>query len=87
MKKTSFWLTVFLVGAGVVVGALVAEITSGVSFLKWLGFGLNFGTENPFVLDLNILRLTFGISVKITVSSVLFIALALILGRLITKKE
>ena len=85
--KARFWLYLFLVGAGVVVGALAAEITAGVPFLSWLGFGLDFGTESPIVLDLSILRLTFGISVKITVSSVLFIALSLILGRLILRKE
>ena len=85
--KTRFWLNLFLIAAGVVVGALVAEITAGVKYLTWLSYGLDFGTESPFVLDLNLLRLTFGISVKITVASVIFIALALILGRLIMRKE
>ena len=85
--KTRFWLNLFLIAAGVVVGALTAEITEGVKYLSWLSFGLDFGTESPFVLDLNLMQLTFGISVKITVASVLSIALALILGHLILRKE
>ena len=87
MKTAKFSLYIFLVGAGAAVGAHVAELTAGVSFLSWLGYGLFFGTESPLVLDLHLFKLTFGISVKITVSSVLFIALSLILGRLILKKE
>ncbi len=85
--KGKFWLYLFLIGAGLVAGALAAEITADVPWLSWLGFSLSFGTPEPFELDLNIVRLTFGISVKLTVSAVLFIALALILGRLILKKE
>lgn len=83
--KTKFWLNLFLICAGVVVGALVAEITAGVNWLSWLSFGLDFGTRTPFVLDLSIISLTFGITLKITVSSILFIALSLILGRLVLK--
>ena len=85
--KTRFWLNLFLVAAGVVVGAMTAEITAGVKYLSWLSYGLSFGTESPFVLDLKLLRLTFGISVNITVASVFFIALALLLGHLILRKE
>ena len=85
MKKTRFWLNLFLVCAGVVIGALVAEITAGVPFLSWLSFGLDFGTRAPFVLDLNIITLTFGITLNITVSSVIFISLSLILGHMIVK--
>ena len=86
MGRSKFWLNAFLICIGVVIGAMVSEMTSGIPILKWLSYGLNFGTESPFVLNLNVIRLTFGINLQLTVSSVLFIALSLILGKLILKK-
>ena len=65
----------------------VAEMTVGISWLKWLSYGLEFGTESPFILNLSLLRLTFGISVKITVSMILFISLSLLLGRVIAREK
>ena len=53
-----FWLNLFLVMVGVVVGSMAAEMTVGIPWLKWLSYGLEFGTESPVVLDLNLLRLT-----------------------------
>ncbi len=85
MRK-SFWLNFFLVCIGIVTGTLVAEMTSGIAALSWLSYGLDFGTSSPFALDLNVLKLTFGISVNITISTVIFVALSLIFGRLIARK-
>jgi len=86
MKNGKFWMNVFLVCVGVVVGSMMAEISAGTPFFKWLSYGLSFGTESPIVLNLNVIKLTLGISLKLTVSSVIFIILALLLGRLIDRK-
>ncbi len=64
---------------------MLAEMTAGVPFLSWLSYGLDFGTESPLILDLNVLRLTVGLSVKITISTIICVALSLILGRMIVK--
>ena len=85
--KGRIWLNLFLILVGVVVGSLAADMTLGVSWLKWLSYGLEFGTESPLVLNLNLLRMTFGINIKITVSMVIFIALSLCLGRVIAKDK
>lgn len=84
MKKT-FWLNFFLICVGIVLGAMVSEMTSGISILSWLSYGLDFGTESPLVLDLNVLRLTVGLSVNISVSTILFVSLSLLLGRILVK--
>lgn len=84
MRK-SFWLTFFLVCVGIVIGEMVAEMTASVPYLSVLSYGLDFGTESPVVIDLNVLRLTFGINIKITISTIIFTALSLLLGRTITK--
>ena len=85
--RGKFWLNLFLILAGVVIGTMIAEITVGISWLSWLSYGLEFGTESPFVLNLYVLRLTLGITVKITVSTVLFVTLSLILGGLISRER
>ncbi|MBP3378689.1 MAG: DUF4321 domain-containing protein [Clostridia bacterium] len=85
MRK-NFWLNFFLICIGIVVGSMVAELTAGVGALSWLSYGLDFGLTSPFVLDMSVFHLTLGISVKITISSVIFVALSLVLGRLIAKK-
>ncbi|MBQ4354516.1 MAG: DUF4321 domain-containing protein [Clostridia bacterium] len=84
MRK-SFWLTFFLVCVGVVIGEMVAEMTASVPYLSFLSYGLDFGTESPISIDLNILRFTFGINIKITISTIIFIVLSLVLGRVIAK--
>ena len=84
MKKT-FWLNFFLICVGIVLGAMVSEMTSGIPILSWLSYGLDFGTESPLVLDLNVLRLTVGLSVNISVSTILFVSLSLLLGRILVK--
>ena len=71
----------FLVLVGIVVGSLVANIAASVPALGWLAYSLSFGLETPFVLDLSIIRLTFGLSVDLSVSVILFIAISLAVGR------
>lgn len=84
--KSRFWLNFFLICVGVVIGSLVAELTVGIPALNWLSYGLDFGLESPIVLNLNVIRVTFGLTLKLTLSSVIFIVLSLILGRYIARK-
>lgn len=84
MKK-NFWLNFFLICVGIVLGAMVSEMTAGIPFLSWLSYGLDFGTESPIVLDLNVLRLTVGLSINISVSTIIFVSLSLLLGKIIVK--
>ena len=81
----NFWLNFFLICVGIVLGAMVSEMTASIPFLSWLSYGLDFGTESPLIIDLNVLRLTVGLSVNITVSTIIFVSLSLLLGRILVK--
>ena len=72
----SFWLLLIFILSGIVVGGLLGELAMQVSWLWWLGYGQEFGTSAPFILDLDILKLTFGITVKINVASIIGLLLA-----------
>ena len=85
--RGTFWLNLFLILIGIVVGTMLAEMTREIVWLSWLSYGLEFGTESPLVLNLHVLKLTLGITVRITVSTVLFIALSLLLGRMIAARR
>lgn len=74
-------MTLLFICAGIVVGSMVGELTAGVPVLKWLSYGLDFGTASPVTLDLHVLEVTFGITVRITVSHILFVVLAVVIGR------
>lgn len=74
------WKNLLLICVGVVVGSLVADMTSGISWLSWLSYGLDFGMQSPLVVDLNALKLTLGISVNISISTIIFVLLALKYG-------
>ena len=65
--------------AGIVVGGFI-----GTAFPDtFLNYGQSFGLTNPFVLDLGIIAITFGLTIKITIASIIGIAVALVVYRLI----
>lgn len=76
-KKNLFFVLFLL--AGILVGALLSDLCARVSFLKWLSYGCNVGIShgNPIVLDLSVIKLTFGLSVNITLVQILTIGLCM----------
>ena len=85
MKK-GFWLNFFLICVGIVTGSMVAEMTSGIPAVSGETYGLDFGMKSPLGLDLNVLELTLGLSVRITIATIIFTILSLLLGKLIIRK-
>lgn len=78
MRK-NYWTCLLLVLAGIVVGGFI-----GTAFPDtFLNYGQSFGLTSPLVLDLGILAITFGLSIKITIASIIGIALGLTVYRLI----
>ena len=86
MKRRNFWLNLFLILIGLVLGTTVAHFTKDISFLAWLSFGMNFGTSAPVTVDLGVMTVTLGASLTITVAVVLMVALSLIVGKFIVKR-
>ncbi len=84
--KSKFWLNLFLVLVGVVLGTMLAHVTAGSAAFSWLAFGQTFGTPTAFNIELGILTLTLGIKCTITVSTILCIAISLLVGKYIFRK-
>ncbi|MCR5202394.1 MAG: DUF4321 domain-containing protein [Lachnospiraceae bacterium] len=77
------WTLALLVLAGIVLGSFIAQVTQDVSFLKWLNFGQSFGLKSPVVLDVGIIVLTFGLTIKITLGSLIGILIAIIVYKIL----
>ncbi len=74
-------LLCFYVLAGVVIGAMLGDFCSQIPFLKWLAYfhtiGIN--ADAPIVLDLSIIKITFGFSMGLSVAQVITVGLSLFL--------
>ncbi len=75
----NYWALFLLILAGIVLGSFIATLTAGMPGLSWLSYGQTFGFENPIVLNLGIMVLTFGMTIKITIASIIGIILAAII--------
>lgn len=75
----NYWALTLLILAGIVLGSFIAMLTENVSGLGWLSFGQTFGFESPIVLNLGVIVLTFGMTIKITIASIIGIILAAVI--------
>lgn len=76
---------IFLVLIGIVLGSFVAYICKDIQMLSWMSYGIKFGLESPLVLNLGIMSLTLGISIDLTLSTVIFVILSMLIGRAIAR--
>jgi ABC-type dipeptide/oligopeptide/nickel transport system permease subunit len=76
-------LVIVILGAliGSVIGEVIGLLAPGGYLEKVFSRGLNPGLSPPAVLDLKIVTLTFGLTVKINLASLLGIVLALLIYR------
>lgn len=79
----NFWALFLLMLVGIVLGGFVGTLAANVPFLNWLNYGQTFGFSNPIVLDLGIMVITFGLTIKITMASIIGVLLAILVYRLI----
>ena len=82
-KSKNSWACFLLMLAGVVLGGFIGNLTAGVSGLSWLNYGQTFGLTSPIIFDIGIMVITFGLSIKITIASIIGVLLAILIYRLI----
>lgn len=74
MRKNS-WACFLLILAGIVIGGFIGSLFPS----TWLNYGSSFGLTNPLELNLGILSITFGLSIHITIASIIGIIIALVI--------
>ena len=75
----NFWTCLLLILAGIVVGGFIGSLFPH----TWLNYGQSFGLTSPLVLDLGVLCITFGLTINITIASIIGIAIAIVIYRFI----
>lgn len=78
-RDKSTWIVLLFIFAGLVIGGLLGEVASQVDWLSWLSYGQTFGIQDPFVLSMNVLSLTFAFSININIASIIGLGIAIFL--------
>ena len=81
MKGKVTWVCIIFILAGLVIGGLIGELTSGVNFLWWLSYGQEFGLSEPLKLDLGVITLKFAIMFKINIARILGVIISMFIYR------
>ena len=78
-REKNIWIIFIL--SGLVVGGLLGELASKVDFLWWLAYGNSFGLSSPIELNLSIMSITFGLTFKMNIASIIGMILAIFIYR------
>ncbi|MBP3618184.1 MAG: DUF4321 domain-containing protein [Lachnospiraceae bacterium] len=85
MKTGRAWVLLLLMLCGVVIGSFLGLLTKDISWLSWLDYGMTFGIgtggEGALVLNLGVISLTFGLSIKISIASIIGVVIAFLIYR------
>lgn len=81
MKSRSSWICILFILAGLVIGSLIGNLASNVDFLWWLSYGQEFGLSEPLVLDLQVVKLTFAVTFKINIASIIGVIISMFIYR------
>ena len=73
------WACFLLILAGIVLGGFIGNLIP----VSWLNYGQTFGLSSPIVFDIGIMCITFGLSIKITVASIIGIVIGIVIYRYI----
>lgn len=76
-RDKSKWLLLVFILSGLVIGGLLGELAKNVGFLWWLGYEQGFGLTEPILLNLNIMTITFGLSFKVNIASIIGMAIGI----------
>jgi len=80
-REKNFWILLVLLLSGLVIGGLLGELAGKIEWLSWLAYGQSFGLSSPIELNLNIIKITFGLMLDINVASIVGMAIAIFIYR------
>ena len=82
-KEKNILILLIFILSGLVVGGLLGELAGKVDWLWWLSYSQSFGLENPVVLDLSVIKITFALMFKISISSIIGMVLAIFIYKIV----
>ena len=89
MRKvnSNAWIMLLVLLCGIVLGGFIGRSLEQVKYFSWLSYGKTFGisTSNPFVLDLSVLKVSFGCLFHINIASILGMVIAFIAYKIVRR--
>ena len=83
MRSKSSWTLLLLLLSGIVLGGFLGEMVADFPGFFWLNYGESFGLNTPLVLNLGILVITFGLTIRITMASIIGVIIAILVYRML----
>ena len=80
-RDKNIWILIIFILSGLVIGGLLGQLASSIDWLNWMSFGQQFGLESPIVLDLSVVKITFGLMFNINIASIVGMTIAIIIYR------
>ena len=80
------WAFIIILLTGIVLGGLIGKLAQGIPSLWWLNYGNEFGFTKPLSLNLNVIKIEFGFTIAITVSSIIGMIIAILVYSWMSKK-
>ena len=81
--RNPWWILVVIVIAGAMLGSVLANAVGQFTYLSWLGRSLTVGLAPPVVVDLHVLTLTLGFTVRLNLAVLLGILVAAYVFRML----
>ena len=78
MGDKRFWVFLIFLFSGIILGGLLGELATDISFLSWLAYGKSFGLTEPVVLDISVLKISFSFLFQLNVASIIGILIAIV---------
>ena len=76
IRERNLWILLIFLLCGIVIGGLIANFASQVSWLSWLASGEEFVIRWPVRRNLSILRISLELRIKINVASIVGMIIA-----------
>jgi uncharacterized protein DUF4321 len=82
-SRKNSWALFLLILSGIVIGGLIGYLVKDIPYLSWLNYGKEFsigGANSGIIrLDLDMLIISFGLSIKISLASIIGVIISIII--------
>ncbi len=81
MKSRNNIAFIFVMLSGLVIGGFLGQLSSAIPALSFLNYGQEVGLTNPLTLDLIIIKLQLGLSLKFTIAGIIGMIISIFIYR------
>jgi len=81
--RNPWWILAVIVIAGAMLGSVLANAVGQFTYLSWLGRSVTVGLAPPVVIDLHVVTLTVGFTVRLNLAVLLGILIAAYVFRML----